>query len=333
MDAKTQFGKESLTWVYKNSMPSMASQSGGRGKENAIFTYSPFKKLKSIKWKSGRGTIETTFEYSDYEASVMNPICLVKDEKLSSKMAWDVYNVEANKNQALVRVNNLQEKKIYEINGDSRDLISSYLLTFKPFANMKGGSKNMLSHVSYEGLSESYQESYDYTGDLKISKVVKSDMVVEYEYNGLGNIAKVIITPAIGDKSEILFYYTNIEEERQRIAEEKAKAEAERIAREEEERRLKEEEEAAAKAAEVRKLKMEKQGVLGQINVIESKKKALVEIRQGVEGRCQELYDQMLKDKASEESRIRNKSYSTVELGSDERPTEQAMQRRENQVI
>ncbi|MDY5763766.1 MAG: hypothetical protein SPK10_03125, partial [Treponema sp.] len=90
---------------------------------------------------------------------------------------------------------------------------------------------------------------------------------------------------------------------------------------------------AAAKAAEVRKLKMEKQGVLGQINVIESKKKALVEIRQEVENRSQELYDQMLKDKASEESRIRNKSYSTVELGSDGQPTEQAKQRRENQVI
>lgn len=90
---------------------------------------------------------------------------------------------------------------------------------------------------------------------------------------------------------------------------------------------------AAAKAAEVRRLKMEKQGVLGQINVIESKKKALVEIRQGVEGRSQELYNQMLKDKASEESLIRNKSYSTVELGSDGNPTEQAKQRRENQVI
>lgn len=90
---------------------------------------------------------------------------------------------------------------------------------------------------------------------------------------------------------------------------------------------------AAAKAAEVRRLKMEKQGVLGQINVIESKKKALVEIRQGVEGRSQELYNQMLKDKESEESRIRNKTYSTVELGSDGNPTEQAKQRRENQVI
>ena len=90
---------------------------------------------------------------------------------------------------------------------------------------------------------------------------------------------------------------------------------------------------AAAKAAEVRKLKMETQGVLGQINVIESKKKALVEIRQRVENRSVELYDQMLKDKESEEVRIRNKSYSTVELGSDGQPTEQAKQRRENQVI
>ena len=90
---------------------------------------------------------------------------------------------------------------------------------------------------------------------------------------------------------------------------------------------------AAAKAAEVRKLKMEKQGVLGQINVIESKKKALVEIRQGVESRSQELYDQLVNDRASEEQKIRSKSYSTVELGSDGNPTEQAKQRRENQVI
>ena len=90
---------------------------------------------------------------------------------------------------------------------------------------------------------------------------------------------------------------------------------------------------AAAKAAEVRKLKMEKQGVLGQINVIESKKKALVEIRQGVEGRSQELYNQLVSDRASEEQKIRSKSYSTVELGSDGNPTAQAMQRRENKVV
>lgn len=89
---------------------------------------------------------------------------------------------------------------------------------------------------------------------------------------------------------------------------------------------------AAAKAAEVRKLKMEKQGVLGQINIIESKKKALVEIRQNVEHRSQELYDQLVQDRNNEESRIRNKNYTTVELGSDGQPTEQAKTRRENQV-
>ena len=90
--------------------------------------------------------------------------------------------------------------------------------------------------------------------------------------------------------------------------------------------------EAAAKAAQVRKLKMEKQGVLGQINILESKKKALVEIRQGVENRCIELHEQLKKDRPAEENRIRNKTYSTVELGSDGKPTEAALKRRENQI-
>ena len=90
---------------------------------------------------------------------------------------------------------------------------------------------------------------------------------------------------------------------------------------------------AAAKASEVRKLKMEKQGVLGQINVIESKKKALVEIRQGVENRSIELYNQLQTDIKSEFERITNKSYGTAELGSDGKPTEQALTRRENQKI
>lgn len=90
---------------------------------------------------------------------------------------------------------------------------------------------------------------------------------------------------------------------------------------------------AAAKASEVRKLKMEKQGVLGQINVVESKKKAFIEIRQGVENRSIELYNQLETDIKSEFERITNKSYSTVELGSDGKPTEQALIRRENQRI
>lgn len=91
--------------------------------------------------------------------------------------------------------------------------------------------------------------------------------------------------------------------------------------------------EASLKAEEVRKLKMEKQGVLGQINIIESKKKALVEIRQDVENRCLELYEQLKIDRTTEENRIRTKTYSTVELGSDGNPTAAAITRRENQVV
>ena len=88
---------------------------------------------------------------------------------------------------------------------------------------------------------------------------------------------------------------------------------------------------AAAKAAEVRKQKMEKQGVFGQINVIESKKKALVEIRQGVEARIEELRKQAEKDKTDEAEKIRNKAWASVELENGS-PTAAAKQRRENQV-
>lgn len=245
--ATTRFGNETITWTYKNGLVNIATQTGSRGKETATFTWTPQKKLNTIKWKTGRGTFESSYEFSDYEASVVNPIVLVKDEKLSAQL-WDCYFADNKKGQTLIRVNKLQEKKIYEINGGNRELISSYLLTFKPFPNKKGGSKNMISHISYEGLNESFQETYDYNDELKISKVVKQDKIIEYEYNATGNIAKVVITPSEGEKSEIVFYYTNIEEERQRIAEEKAKAEAERIAREEEEKARLAEEQAKAEA-------------------------------------------------------------------------------------
>ena len=119
--------------------------------------------------------------------------------------------------------------------------------------------------------------------------------------------------------------------EQKKRADEDAKLEAERsIALKTQ--RDKMAQEAAAKAAEVRKLKIAKQGVLGQINIIESKKKALVDIRNSVEVRSQELYDQLVKDRESEEQRIRNKSYSTVEMENG-KPTKAAVERREKQVV
>lgn len=89
--------------------------------------------------------------------------------------------------------------------------------------------------------------------------------------------------------------------------------------------------EAADKAAEVRKLKLEKQGVLGQINILEAKKKALVEIRQGVEERCKELYSQFEKDDAEQNYKILTAEWSSVEL-KDGKPIYAAKQRRANRV-
>lgn len=88
---------------------------------------------------------------------------------------------------------------------------------------------------------------------------------------------------------------------------------------------------AAQKAEEVRKLTMEKQGVLGQISVVESKKKALWDIRQNVERQCTELYDQMKQDVSAAQEKIRNEPYNAVELENG-RPIASAMIRRFNKI-
>ena len=90
--------------------------------------------------------------------------------------------------------------------------------------------------------------------------------------------------------------------------------------------------EAAAKAAEVRKLKTEKQGVLGLISTLESKKKALVEIRQGVEARSVELHTQMKEDETEQAIKILEANWASVEK-KDGMPTEAAKQRRANKVL
>ncbi len=89
---------------------------------------------------------------------------------------------------------------------------------------------------------------------------------------------------------------------------------------------------AAAKAAEVRKLKTEKQGVLAFITTLESKKKALVEIRQEVEERSVELHNQMKDDEAEQAIKILEANWASVEL-KDGKPTEAAKQRRANKVF
>lgn len=75
-----------------------------------------------------------------------------------------------------------------------------------------------------------------------------------------------------------------------------------------------------------------KRGVLKAVNVIENKKSALVALRKNVEARCQELFEQLLRDRANEEKLIREKEWGVVELGNDGQPTDEAKERRERRV-
>lgn len=118
--------------------------------------------------------------------------------------------------------------------------------------------------------------------------------------------------------------------QQQRQAEEDAMKEA---ARSEEQRRKRDElsMDAEKKAAEVRKLKIERQGVLGQIKVIESKKKALIEIRQEIDARIEELREQAEKDKKAKAEEINNEKWKSIELENGV-PTLEAKQRRDNRI-
>lgn len=90
---------------------------------------------------------------------------------------------------------------------------------------------------------------------------------------------------------------------------------------------------AAKKAAEVRKLKVEKQGILGQINLIESKKRILNEIRYNIEQRCLELHEDLIDDRISEANRIRNKNLGASEKDSNGKQTEESKKRRETLIL
>ena len=76
-----------------------------------------------------------------------------------------------------------------------------------------------------------------------------------------------------------------------------------------------------------------KKDVLTKIYIIESKKKALVGLRNDIEARCQELFEQLQKNRETEEKQIREKEWGVVELGNDGQPTAEAKERRERRVV
>lgn len=179
-------------------------------------------------------------------------------------------------------------------------------------------------------LSKQNQENYEAQKKRWTSELTK--------LNEINDLSSVLEKNKIEAEIALLDRKQEYEKKRQQeLIEQKQKAEEDKRLDSERSIALKNQrdkmsKEAAAKASEVRKLKMEKQGVLGQINLIETKKRAYIEIREEIENRSFELYKQLLADRKTEEEKIRSKPYGTVELGSDDKPTAQALQRRENLV-
>lgn len=89
---------------------------------------------------------------------------------------------------------------------------------------------------------------------------------------------------------------------------------------------------ANQKANSLKTVKNAKQDAISQINIIEAKKKSLIEMNQKLENQCSELYEQMQKDKTEAEQKINNRPFGSGELGSDGEPTNVAQKRRAKQI-
>lgn len=181
---------------------------------------------------------------------------------------------------------------------------------------------------------------YTHDEDFAMSKQIEKDIMMQIkklddikldQSNNLADIER------INDEKAKLLEKLNSEKKLQQQIEERKKLE-EDDARHEIERSIvlksqrdKIAKEASEKASEVRKLKLEKLGVLGQINVLEAKKKALVEIRNAVEERCVELHSQFEIDTYRGIASILFGEWKTIEL-KDGKPVDAAKQGRANRV-
>lgn len=230
---------EKVSWSYKNSLPFTATASSSAdGKMTATFTYTPQKRVESVKMKKGGDVTTTLYQFSDYESSVYDPIVYKLDEKISKSKPYDAFTYYCKNNgDTYLREHKVANRNIYKMKGLEKEPILTASISFESYANgAEGGAKNMTSRIVVRNQNGDIQrdEQFSYYPDLKMKALNSIEFgEVTYIYNKDGNVKLIMISQDEVRKT-IHFYYTNYEEERQRL-------EAERLAREAEE---------AAKAAE-----------------------------------------------------------------------------------
>lgn len=239
---------EKISWSYKNAQPFTANASSNSdGKMTATFTYTPQKRVESIKMKKSGEVTTTLYEYSDYESSVYDPIVYKINDKVAKDKPYDVFTYYCKNNgDTYLREHKIANRNVYKMKGLDKEPVLSASISFESYANgMEGGAKNMTSRIVVKAENGDIQrdEQYSYYPDLKLKAFNSIEFgEVTYVYNKDGNV-KLIIMNQDGVNKTLHFYYTNFEEERQRL-------EAERIAREQEEAARKAEEEAKAQETE-----------------------------------------------------------------------------------
>ena len=119
-----------------------------------------------------------------------------------------------------------------------------------------------------------------------------------------------------------------LEDERKRAEDEKEDAKRNE---EQKKKRNKMEKEAEEKIRQLREKRMESATILQQLSMIESKKKALVEIREDVEALVEESNEALQKELADKLQNIQDKPYRAAELDIYGNPTEKARERRERE--
>lgn len=120
-----------------------------------------------------------------------------------------------------------------------------------------------------------------------------------------------------------------LEDERKRAEDEKKDASRNE---EQKKKRNKMEKEAEEKIRQLREKRMENATILQQLSMIESKKKALVEIREDVEALVAESNDVLENELGDKLQSIQNKPYRAAQLDADGNPTDKARANKEKEL-
>ncbi len=242
-------------------------------------------------------------------------------------------NVTTGETKSFGPVNRKTINELYGVSGCAVDEITISLCDSLGLA-LTNSQRYVLMHgdsdLSVDEQRKMYQESIDNYKrqlaelDMQIDALkFSSDYEVKQRLEAERALAQEKLNTAKAREERLL------EDERKRA--EDAKNDAARNEAQKQKRNAMEQE-AEEKIRQLREKRMESATMLQQLSLIESKKRALVEIREDVEAFVEESNESLQKELSAELQKIQNESYRAAELDASGNPTEKAKQRRKTKI-